>query len=69
MMAQGVVRRELVAARFWWRHKGFAVGFGRRIASQPSMKGNGGFYDGFCLCGVLEGMIALAVASAVAQIS
>ncbi len=22
-----------------------------RIESQPSMKGNGGFYDGFCLCG------------------
>jgi hypothetical protein len=22
-----------------------------RIASQPSMKGNGGFYDEFCLCG------------------
>ena len=22
-----------------------------RIDSQPSTKGNGGFYDGFCLCG------------------
>ena len=26
-----------------------------RIDSQPSTKGNGGFYDGFCLCGGIGG--------------
>uniref|UniRef100_A0A2N9JAH0 Uncharacterized protein n=1 Tax=Fagus sylvatica TaxID=28930 RepID=A0A2N9JAH0_FAGSY len=59
-------RRELVAVQGWWRRKGFAVSFGRGLGvlmgasvgfgfgyldSQPSTKGNGGFYDGFCLCG------------------
>ena len=41
-----------------------------RIDSQPRTKGNGGFCDGFCCVGILEGVIALAAASAAAaQIS